>query len=140
MRGWLVVLAFFAAPVATLAALLTLTSDPHFEVLVAARRSIRARLLRRRGPDPRPAGRPIQQIARDARRLGRQLQHADDGRSQARITAIRRSYDDVLAEACRSLGVAELLGVLSDGPELDRERHRVEVALAGAGMVLEEAY
>ena len=70
----------------------------------------------------------------------RQLQHADDGRSAARIGAIRRSYDDVLAEGCAALGLAELLGVLTDGRELDAERRRVEVVLTGAGMVLEDAF
>jgi hypothetical protein len=30
--------------------------------------------------------------------------------------------------------------VLTDGPELDAERRRVEVVLTGAGMVLEDAY
>ena len=50
------------------------------------------------------------------------------------------SYDDVLAEGCDALGLAQLLGVLTDGPELDAERRRVEVVLIGAGMVLVDTF
>ena len=140
MGAWVLILAFFSGPVLCLAALTTLVSDPHFDRLSRARRRVRDLMLRRGPTTHTPAGRPIEDIARDARRLGRQLRHADDGRSQARITAVRRSYDDVLAEGCTALGVAELLGVLTDGPELDAERRRVEVVLVAAGMVLEDAY
>ena len=85
-----------------------------------------------------PVGRPIQEIASDVRRLGRQVRHPDDGRSAARIVALLRSYDAVLGEACAALGYTQLLGVLPPGPELDHERERVEQLLARAGLVLEE--
>lgn len=135
MGSLLVILAFFAGPVASLAVVHRLVSDPRLPGLGALRR-----IVGRRRPDPTPVGRPIEAIARDARRLGRQLQHADDGRSAARIGAIRLAYDDVLAEGCTALGLAQLLGVLTEGPELDAERRRVEVVLTGAGMVLADAY
>jgi hypothetical protein len=135
MGSWLVILAFFAGPVTSLAVVCRLVSDPGIPGLGKLRRLVGARR-----PAPAPAGRPIEAIARDAQRLGRQLQHADDGRSAARISAIRSSYDDVLAEGCEALGLAQLLGVLTDGPELDAERRRVEVVLAAAGMVLVDAY
>jgi len=135
MGSWLVILAFFAGPVTSLAVVCRLVSVPGVPGLRRLRR-----LVGPRRPAPVPVGRPIEAIARDAQRLGRQLQHADDGRSAARISAIRSSYDDVLAEGCTALGLAQLLGVLTDGPELDAERRRVEVVLAGAGMVLVDAY
>ena len=78
--------------------------------------------------------------ARPPYRAHRTGHRPNDGRSAARIGAIRRSYDDVLAEGCAALGLAELLGVLPDGPELDAERQRVEVVLIGAGMVLEDTF
>ena len=138
MGTWVLAAAFVSGPVLCLTALVALVSDPHFDRAARARRWVRGS---RRRPDlPTPAGRPIEDIALDARRLGRQLQHTNDGRSAARIGAIRRAYDDVLAEGCAALGLAELLSVLTDGRELDAERRRVEVVLSGAGMVLEDAY
>src|SRR4051812_42428942 len=86
MGSWLVILAFFAGPVTSLAVVCRLVSDPGIPGLRRLRR-----LVGVRPPAPVPAGRPIEAIARDAQRLGRQLQHADDGRSAARINAIRRS-------------------------------------------------
>jgi hypothetical protein len=133
--------AFFCGPLLCLFALVALVSDPQFARLARTRSRVRGWWRRRRGGDlGEPGGRPIEDIALDARRLGRQLQHANDGRSAARIAAIRHSYDDVLAEGCAALGVAELLGVLPEGPELDGERRRVEVVLIGAGMVLEDTF
>jgi len=141
MGTWVLAAAFFTGPVLCLAAMAALVSDPQFERVARARTRLRDRWAVRRGHEPTPpTGRPIEDIAYDARRLGRQLQHANDGRSAARIGAIRRSYDDVLAEGCAALGVAELLGVLPDGPELDAERQRVEVVLIGAGMVLVDTF
>lgn len=129
--------ALWSGPLLALSALGYLASDPCFILLSRCARWARARLRRRRQA---PIGRPIEQIAAAARRLGSQLRHADDGRSRTRIAAIRYSYDDVLAEGCRALGFAELLGVLADGPELDQERRRVEVLLMGAGMSLVDVY
>jgi hypothetical protein len=135
MGSWVLILAFFAGPVASLLTIVHVASDPHLPRLGRLRR-----LWARHHPVPKPVGRPIEAISQSARRLGRQLQHADDGRSAARIGAIRRAYDDVLAEGCAALGLSQLLGVLAEGPELDAERRRVEVVLAGAGMVLVDAY
>jgi hypothetical protein len=135
MGSWMVILAFFVGPWTSLAIVTHVVTDPQVPGLSALRR-----IVRRSRPDPAPVGRPIEAIAQDARRLGCQLQHADDGRSAARITAIRLAYDDVLAECCAALGLEQLLGVLDEGPELDAERRRVEVVLSGAGMVLADAY
>jgi hypothetical protein len=140
MGSWMVILAFFAGPVASLAVVHRFVSDPSLASLAGLPGLRALRRLRRRSADPVPVGRPIEAIAHDAHRLGRQLQHADDGRSAARINAIRSAYDDVLAEGCAALGVSHLLGVLTDGAELDHERRRVEVVLAGAGMVLADVY
>jgi hypothetical protein len=135
MGSWLMILAFLLGPVTSLAVFTRVVTDPRIPGLSLVRR-----ITRRNRPALTPIGRPIEAIAHDARRLGCQLQHADDGRSAVRIGAIRLAYDDVLAEGCAALGLEHLLGVLDDGPELDAERRRVEVVLSGAGMVLADAY
>jgi hypothetical protein len=137
MGSWVLV-AFFTAPVCALAALTRLASNPHFSPLAHVWTGLRRRMRRLFGVvEMTPPGRPIESIAYDARRLGRQLSHADDGRSALRIGAIRSAYDDVLAEGCLALGVSHLLGVLPPGGELDTERQRVERVLEALGMVLE---
>ena len=112
MGTWVLAAAFFSGPVLCLTALvapgLRPPLRPDRSSHGAALRGARRRAATRR----RPTGRPIEAIAQDARRLGRQLQHTNDGRSAARIGAIRRSYDDVMAEGCAALGLAELLSVL----------------------------
>ncbi len=91
-------------------------------------------LLDRR--DSRPRGRPIEQLARDARRLGLSYRSHPRGISFVKYEAHRRAYDDVLAESCQALGVPHLLGVLPPGPELDLERARVEGRLELWGLDL----
>lgn len=140
MGSWVLMTVYVLAPVSMLAALTKLVSNPDFARVGRLLRSADG-LLHRPGRAARsgtPVGRPIEEIAYDARRLGRQLRHEHDGRSALRIEAIRRSYDDVLGEGCQALGFAHLLGVLPLGTELDAERERVEVVLVGAGMVLAE--
>lgn len=83
-----------------------------------------------------PRGRPLEQIARDARRLSGWYRSCPRGQSFAKFEAHRRAYDDVLAEACAALGLVHLLSVIAPGPELDEERRRVEWALECAGLEL----
>jgi hypothetical protein len=81
-------------------------------------------------------GRPLEQIAVDARRLSAWYRSCPRGQSFAKYEAHRRAYDDVLAEACAALGIEHLLGVLEPSPELDLERSRVEGRLESAGLEL----
>jgi hypothetical protein len=92
-----------------------------------------ARVRPPRPAPPRPLGRPIEAIARDAQRLRARFE--DDPRgSFAQFEGCRRALDQVLAEACRALEVEHLLGVLPPGPDLDRERERVEAVLEWSGL------
>jgi hypothetical protein len=107
------------------------------------RRLLPRRLLPRPGGVPRadpatalPAGRRIDLIAGDVRRLGRRFETVPPGLSFARFEALRQAYDTVLAEACGALEIEHLLGVLPPGPDLDGERRRVEQALDRAGLRL----
>ncbi len=88
---------------------------------------------------PPPPARPIELIARDARRLGHRFREPPRGVSFAKFEGTRWAYDKVLAEGCRALEIEHLLGVLPTGPELDAERARVETRLWLAGFRIDEA-
>lgn len=94
------------------------------------------RIERLRPEQPRPVGRPIELIARDVRRLSNSFRRVPADASFARFEGRRRAYDDVLVEACRAVEVEHLLQVLPPGPELDRERRRVELVLLRVGLLL----
>jgi hypothetical protein len=94
---------------------------------------------RLRHAPPPVLGRPIEDIARDATRLGHSFRYVPPGLSFARFEGCRRAYDLVLGEACQALDIDHLLGVLSPGPELDAERDRVESKLWLAGLRLDDA-
>lgn len=126
-------------------AMLIVSVDDHLERAGRAlRRALRAgrRLLARHcgwrwlhvEPPPAPAGPPIEQIAADLRRLGRQRLTLG-ARSPIWHTAVQRAYDERLCLACRSLGIEQHLAEL-DGLDLDIERVRVEGELLAAGLVL----
>jgi hypothetical protein len=85
---------------------------------------------------PRAPGRPIEEIARDAHRIGSRFHALPDRHSFAQLEGRRMAYDRVLVEACSALGVAHLLEVLPPGPELDGERCRVESVLDAWGLGL----
>lgn len=85
-------------------------------------------------PPPAPLGRPIEAIARDAQRLGARFRDPPDRQSFARFEGLRRSYDDVLAEACHALGIPDLMTSVPPGPERDAERLRIEFLLGEAGL------
>jgi hypothetical protein len=95
------------------------------------------RLGRRRPPPVEVAGRPIEDIACDVRRLARRYRCPQAGTRFAKLEGCRRAYDAVLVEACAALDVVTLLGVLPPGSELDAERLRVEEMLAEAGIAVE---
>jgi hypothetical protein len=99
-------------------------------------RRIRDLMMRRRPPEP--AGRPLEDIVADARRLAPRALHPPRGTSRAKVVALRYAYDHVLSEACAALGIDHLLGVLDAGDELDAERARVESLLWLAGVRIDD--
>lgn len=80
---------------------------------------------------------PIEHIAADLQRLGRQ-RLAIANRSQVWQTAVTRAYDEQLARACACLGIEEHLSELTE-VDLEIERLRVEGELQSAGMILPTA-
>lgn len=103
------------------------------------RRVRRPRRRRHRPAPPAPAGPPIEELAENLRRLGCRFHHPAAGLRHAKVEGVRQAYDVALARACAALEVDHLLGVLPPGPELDRERERVEWALECAGLDLGRA-
>jgi hypothetical protein len=91
--------------------------------------------LRRREPVA-PAGRPLEQVAADLRRLGRQLASVPAGAPMARRRGLQAAYDDVLAEAARLLEVPHALDTVPPGRPRDVERLRLQAALADAGLAV----
>ena len=92
--------------------------------------------VRRRVEPVAPVGRPIEQVAADLRRLGRQLAHVPAGAPMARRRGLQAAYDDVLAEAARLLEVPHTLDGVPPGRARDVERLRVQAALADAGLAV----
>lgn len=93
-------------------------------------------LLHRHDHDPAqaPAGPPIEEVAADLRRLGRQRSGAASS-SPFWFAAVERAYDARLGLACRELEIPQYLTELT-GLDLDIERVRVEGLLEAAGLRL----
>ena len=83
-----------------------------------------------------PAGRPLERVAADLRRLGRQLDSVPAGAPMARRRGLQAAYDDVLVEAARLLEVPHALGAVPPGRPRDVERLRLRTALAEAGLAV----
>ena len=77
---------------------------------------------------------PIEKVARDLRRLRRQLDELPVGASYVRSMALLRAYDDVLALACEELEVSTQIRQLAEGPGRELERLRLEYLLGEAGL------
>jgi len=95
--------------------------------------------LRRGDGLPQPVNRPIEDIALDVRRRGAKFHALPAHASYVKVSALRSAYDLVLAECCTSLGQAHLLAVIQPGPELDKERRRVELLLHSFGLPVDHA-
>ncbi len=92
--------------------------------------------LRRRSAPPAPAGRPLELVAADLRRLGGQLARVPAGAPMARRRGLQAAYDDVLVEAARLLQVPHSLTGAPPGRARDVERLRLEAALTDAGLAV----
>ena len=93
------------------------------------------RLARRhRRRPPRPTGRPLERVVSDLHRIRAEVLAPAPGASKVRRDATLAAYDDVLADACRALGVPDHLTVLPAGTEREAERLHTEWLLEQAGV------
>ncbi len=70
------------------------------------------------------------------RRLRAEPTHPGNATFMARRTGTWQAYDDLLAEACRALGIPDSLTEMPCGTERDTERLVVEHRLMEAGLRL----
>ena len=99
-------------------------------------RWLRPRVLTPDAP-PRPAGPPIEDVARHLRRLRREALAPAPGAPMLRRQAAMAAYEDVLLQAARALGVPDTLSDLRPGTDREAERLRIEHLLRSAGLVLD---
>jgi hypothetical protein len=86
-----------------------------------------------RRPEPR---RPLQVVAADVRRLGRQIALVPAGSPVARRRALAAAYEDALLEAALLLEVPNDLQTVSPGPARDAARLRLVADLEEAGLAV----
>lgn len=102
-----------------------------------AERWLAERAARRRARrTPSTGRRPLEAVAADVRRLGRQLALVPTGAPMVRRRALQAAYDDVLAEAADMLGVPHTLTTEPPGRARDVERLRLVAALEAAGLAV----
>src|SRR4051794_29007610 len=101
-----------------------------------ARWSHRRWARRRAAANPQPGRRPLQVVAADVRRLGRQMALVPAGAPMARRRALAAAYEDVLIEAAVLLEVPNDLRTAPLGPARDAERLRLLAALEAAGLAV----
>ena len=118
----------FAAPTALLGLVFAL---PRWGAAIG---ETRRRRLRKRGRLVDVAGRPVERLAADLRRL--RPQRLDPHRSRLQREAARLAYEDVLREAALALGISHTLLDVPRGLPRELELLRVEQALLDAGLVL----
>jgi hypothetical protein len=103
-----------------------------------AERWLAERSARRRArAAPASGRRPVEAVAADIRRLGRQLALVPAGASMVRRRALQAAYDDVLTEAAGMLGVPHALATEPPGRARDIERLRLVAALQAAGLAVD---
>lgn len=89
---------------------------------------------RHRRRPPQPVGRPLERVVADVHRIRAEVLSPAPGASKVRRDATLAAYDDVLAEACRALGVPDHLTAVPPGTEREAERLHTEWLLEQAGV------
>jgi len=93
-------------------------------------------LIPRAARHPEALRRPLQVVAADVRRLGRQIALVPAGAPMARRRALAAAYEDVLMEAALLLDVPNDLRTAPVGPVRDAARLRLLADLEEAGLAV----
>jgi hypothetical protein len=118
-----------AGVVAVIAALVAWTGPTARWVIIRRQRRAAARR-------PEAGRRPLQVVAADVRRLGRQIALVPAGAPMARRRALAAAYEDVLMEAAVLLDVPHDLRTAPVGPARDAARLRLLADLEEAGLAV----
>ena len=86
-------------------------------------------------PDEPVLPQPVERLASDVRRIRADLVVLDPQTPVARRRGLLAAYDDALADACRALGLPDLLSDLPDGVDRELARLEVEQELVEAGLI-----
>jgi hypothetical protein len=97
---------------------------------------LRRRRNRRAALHPESLRRPLQVVAADVRRLGRQIALVPAGAPMARRRALTAAYEDVLIEAAVLLDVPNDLRTTPAGPVREAARRRLLADLEEAGLAV----
>jgi hypothetical protein len=77
----------------------------------------------------------VDRLARDLLRIRSDLETLDPRTPVARRRGVLAAYDDALADACRAMGLDDLLHDVPDGLEREVARLEVEEQLVAAGLI-----
>ena len=77
----------------------------------------------------------VERLAHDLQRLRSDLATLDPHTPVARRRGVVAAYDDALADACRAMGIADVLHDVPDGMEREMARLEVEEQLVVAGLI-----
>ena len=86
-------------------------------------------------PDPPFLPPPVERLARDLQRIRTDLSALDPHTPVARRRGLVAAYDDALADACRAMGIADVLRGVPDGMDREAARLEVEEQLVAAGLI-----
>ena len=118
------------AAVTAVAAALIAWTGPTTRWVLRRRRNHRAAM------HPESQRRPIQVVAADVRRLGKQIAFVPAGAPMARRRALTAAYEDVLVEAAVLQDVPNDLRTAPVGPQRDAARTRLLADLEEAGLAV----
>ena len=123
---------FIAGVTATGAAVIAVILYASTLVRAGRRLGVRFGLL---PPDEPTLPQPVERLASDVQRIRADLVVLDPHTPVARRRGLLAAYDEALADACRALGLPDLLSGVPNGVDREVVRLEVEQQLVEAGLI-----